>query len=552
MICMKNIINIQIALLIASVMSLQSAGASDQAIVSWGNMYGRNMVMDARNLPGELTDQHAVWKKAVRASHLYAQPAIVDNKVLLGLADNLKLPAADGKTSHNNHSQVWCLDLDTGETLWQLALGYSRYGVVGSFSVEGDRIYFVNGTDLICADLNGMADGNDGLQDELRFALPHRSHRGELPPIALPDVPYGDIIWALDLEKMGVRGHDATSGTPLILGDNIWVTTSNSSGVRSSTAQMKKPDNKPKRKPNTERYWTPTAAPNIVVVNKESGKLVAQDRQAIPEIFHSQWSSLAIGEVDGEKMVFWGDGFGYIHGFAIPDGNGDGGVQDLVEVWRADANPKDQRFYDDGTERPYSMTSWGGEDDEYRREGPAHIISTPVFHEGKLYVATGRDKNYSHREGGRRTGKGAVTCFDPTGQGDVTDTHILWQNEDVGRAQATPSVVDGLLYIGTTDGFFNCLDATDGSVVWQHDSENSYAERSQIVADGKVYVADDRGVIYVFEHGREKNLLFSERLHGHPTTPIAWGENLLVGTSHTVALYRMNAGTSKDAGEPEE
>jgi outer membrane protein assembly factor BamB len=165
-----------------------------------------------------------------------------------------------------------------------------------------------------------------------------------------------------------------------------------------------------------------------------------------------------------------------------------------------------------------------------------------VFHEGRLYVAIGRDIQYTRKSGGRGLGPGAVTCIDPSGSGDVTDSHILWQNREVGRTQATPSVVNGLLYVASLDGCLYCLDIADGSTVYKYDLERAISERSQLVADGKVYVGTDGGELFVFRAGREPKLLFQTRLPALPSTPVACGDVIIVAHKRGVHAYRKGAG----------
>ncbi len=510
----------------------------DRALAAWGNMGHRNMVMPARNLPAGLTEQNTLWTYELTAHHQYSQPAVVGDRVLLGLIDSVKMPTEDGGETNWRHGQVVCLDLKSGELLWRLILGYSRYGVVGTFAVDEDRFYFIHNRELFCADLDGMADGNDGVRTELQIANEPRK-RDRIPGTALPEGPNGDVLWRVDFEPLDVDIHDAASGTPLILGDMVWVTTSHSLGMRPSTAQRKGPE-------DTWDRYSGKPGVNLVAVHKVTGELIAIGKQAIPEVFHSQWSSVAAGEVNGRPLVFWGDGYGFVHAYAVPEAGTDGEPTMLEELWRLDANPRHYRYTPHGSERPYPFTmrrrtpNW----EQRRLEGPGHLISTPVFHDGRLYVAIGRDIQYTRKEKGRGLGWGAVTCIDPAGLGDITETNIIWRQTDVGRTHATPSILDGLMYVASLDGHLYCLDIEDGSIVWKHDLGHAVCERSQLVADGKVYVATDRGELSVFQTGREPTLLFETRLHGGPpSTSVATGEILIMANERGVRAYRKEAGS---------
>ncbi len=494
----------------------------------WGNKHGRNMVFPAKNLPATLDERNLLWAQEMKAGHVYSQPAIVGNKLLLGLSEEVTLPTADGDVSYS-HGQVLCLDTGTGKVLWRVALGYSRYGVTGTFTVEGDRVYFVHNEDLFCVDLDGLSDGNDGVQDELRIATARRRRESVPVATALPDSVNGDILWHYDLRELKVRPHDAGCGTPLILGDQLWVTTSQADSLRDGRAKMKSP---PKRE---QRVRDKLNIPNIVVMDKMTGKLIALDEQPILEVFHGQWSSLASGIVDGRRLVFWGDGYGMLHAFAAPEPAADGSVVHLTEVWKADGNPKHYRFAEDGTELLYPTTMGGEDRDAFltrRKIGPAHFIASPVFHEGRLYAAIGRDYNYCDKNQNRALGAGALTCL------DAADGSIVRQNTEIGRTHGTPSIADGLLYTAGTDGYLYCVDISDGSIVYRFDLGSAICDRGQMLADGKLYVSNKKGELIVVQAGREPKELFRRRFKAPPSTATAHGNTLYIAYTRGIHAYR--------------
>jgi outer membrane protein assembly factor BamB len=241
--------------------------------------------------------------------------------------------------------------------------------------------------------------------------------------------------------------------------------------------------------------------------------------------------------------VFWGDGYGVVHAFEMPASTevADGKVPRLIEAWRCDANPHHYRYDANGQLRQYPWTMGGRELAEIRAGGPGHIISTPVFHEGRLYVAIGRDRNYCLKERGRGLGSGAVTCIDPTGSGDVTDSHIVWRNTDAGRFHGTPSIVNGRMYLASTDGHLYCFDVADGRVLETYDLESGVFDRSQMLSDGKIYVASHRGEMFVFEAGERLKLLSRKRHKEHFATPTPCGRMLILPSDRAIRAYARPA-----------
>jgi len=98
-----------------------------------------------------------------------------------------------------------------------------------------------------------------------------------------------------------VHPHDASVSSVVINGDHLYVGTGNS--VIFSHDRVANPD-----------------APTFVVLNKNSGKLIAKDNFKVGNtITHSNWSSPVLAVVDGKKRVFYGAGNGVLYGVdALP------------------------------------------------------------------------------------------------------------------------------------------------------------------------------------------------------------------------------------------
>src|SRR5690606_19085883 len=90
---------------------------------------------------------------------------------------------------------------------------WPREGICSAPVVEGNRLWYVsNRCEVVCADTEGFTDGkNDGVQDE--------KYKSKID---------GDIIWRLDMiEELGVFPHNLATCSPLIVGDVLYVITSN-------------------------------------------------------------------------------------------------------------------------------------------------------------------------------------------------------------------------------------------------------------------------------------------------------------------------------------
>jgi outer membrane protein assembly factor BamB len=138
--------------------------------------------------------------------------------------------------------------------------------------------------------------------------------------------------------------------------------------------------------------------------------------------------------------------------------------------------------------------------------------------------------------GQRLYGKGRLVCMEINE--DTLEPTLIWENRDVFRTQCTPSVVGDLLFIADTLGFLHCLDVRTGEEIWKHDLGAKVSCRSQIVADGKVYVTTDANEYWVLRAGPELEVLANMRMKDAAATVEAIDNHLLMATHRDMTLYR--------------
>ncbi len=521
------------------------------AVEPWGNSPGRNMVREAKNLPDKLDKSTLVWEVETGAGHQYPMPTIVGDRCLIG---------GDGKGNpepwYRKGATLSCRSLEDGREIWRLMVpeggyGPATYGVCGTPVVKGDRVYVMAMHDVFCLDLDGLADGNDGMQEELSIYTrrPFKPAEGATMPTELPQWS-ADVIWHYSLKEFKIQVQDATSCSVLEVDGRLWVSTANEVGSLAAKGD--------------------TDDPHMVVLDCETGKLIARDKMDVPIVFHGEWSSPSLIEVNGEKAVLFGDGYGVLHAFAVPEAKGQGAPVILKEYWTLDLNPRENRFMEDGREIVYTLDkriSYKYPKDYYSNaekyymysddipdkgknhsgfargakqladgrhetvKGPCEIISMPVVVGNRIYIGIGRDGAY-----GLGNATGRFMCIEVK---DVKQKpSILWEDREIGRTQATASVVEGLVYIADGHGKMNCYDAGTGEVVyrWEVDSKG-IKERSQLVADGKIYIGTDKREMKVLKAGREPVLLSSTKLPDHAATVEVADGLVLVATHRNLLLY---------------
>src|SRR4029434_1621098 len=157
------------------------------------------------------------------------------------------------------------------------------------------------------------------------------------------------------------------------------------------------------------------------------------------------------------------------------------------------------------------------------------IIASPVFADGRVFVAMGQDPTHGD-------GPSLIHAISPNGQGDVTGSRLLWTSREVGRVVGTPIVKDGLLYVGDVGGTVYCLDASTGTLLWKHDTK--YASGGCLLLSGdRLYVGNDEGLMTVLRAGPRKELLAQIEMDAPLySRPAAVGDALYVATANRLYL----------------
>ena len=474
---------------------LSGAWAADQP--QWGQGFTRNMVSAETGLPDDFdpaTGRNVKWVASL-GSETWATPVIAQGRVFIGTNND---PPRDPRHK-GDRALLLCLDEKDGSFLWQLVvpklgpdpyLDWPRAGISSPATVEGSRVYVVsNRGEAMCLDIEGQRNGNDGpYLDEGRHMVP-----ADEEPLEVTSID-ADIIWLFDIpNQAGTYPHDAAHASILIDGDFLYINTSN--GVDNTHRKIRCPD-----------------GPSLIVLDKKTGRLLARDNEGIgPRIFHSTWSSPALGVVNGRKLIFFCGGDGVVYAFeplkSVPP---EGKVETLKRVWRFDCDPS----------APKENVS------EYlrnRERSPSNIKSMPVFHNDRLYVTVGGDIWWGKTQAWLR-------CIDATKTGDVTSSALLWSCDLKDHCCSTPAVRDGLVFVADCGRQIHCIDAGTGQVQWTHEASGEIWA-STLVADGKVYVGTRRRDFHVLSASRDKRIISTVRLDSAMAgTPVAANGVLYVTT----------------------
>jgi outer membrane protein assembly factor BamB len=128
-------------------------------------------------------------------------------------------------------------------------------------------------------------------------------------------------------------------------------------------------------------------------------------------------------------------------------------------------------------------------------------------------------------------------AVDPTGKGDVTQTHVKWQSSQDIPQISTPVIVDGRIYMVHERGALSCLDAMTGNVIWKEQLKGQF-NASPVYAGGLIYIPDVKGTVYIIKPGENYQLVAENRMEEvTKATPAFVDGNILLRTENH--LYRI-------------
>ena len=115
------------------------------------------------------------------------------------------------------------------------------------------------------------------------------------------------------------------------------------------------------------------------------------------------------------------------------------------------------------------------------------VTPSPVVGDGKIFTSSGFEAP-------------TIRAIRLGGKGDVTETHIAWEQKKGVPALASPLYVAPYLYTITRDNILHCIDASTGDVVWIERLKGVHSA-SPVFADGRIYILSEDGVTLVLKPG---------------------------------------------------
>lgn len=475
---------------VSEVEELKTTLVADVAKGSWpmfGGSASRNMVnTQDQNIPTEWSVAEGKTKNIKWAvdlgSKAYGGPVFAGGRIFVGTNNSRPRDPAVKKQK----AVLMCFNEADGKFLWQATHDIPPeetfadalpQGLCSTPAVDGEHIYYVTPScEVICG-----------------------------------RVKDGQTVWRYDMMKeLKVVPYHLANCSPLVVGDHVFVVTSN--GV------------------NEEGKIVSPKAPSFVAFQKKDGKLAWQSDLPGERIIEGQWSNPVHARINGKSQVIFPGGDSWLYSFEPATGK---------LIWKFNCNPGKK---DDGQIANY-------------------MVATPVVHDNKVYIGLGL---YPEHPSGSKFSY--FLCVDASKTGDVSpkdnlhaqspankDSALVWaygglvvpepkQGKRIifGRTMSTAAVHDGLVYISEENGYMHCLDAKTGKRYWEYDFKAG-VWGSPYWVDGKVYIAVEDGRVFIFAHGKECKVIreidMEDTMH---STPVVVNGVLYLTTKSK--LYAVSAG----------
>lgn len=318
------------------------------------------------------------------------------------------------------------------------------------------------------------------------------------------------IVWKIDMmDKYGVHPVGSRMWLMRICSiagyrDLIYVVTGN--GAAFGTNDMPIPN---------------PAAPSLLCLRKDTGEEVWRDKSPGENIQFGQWSSPTVVEVGTRAQCIVGQGDGWVRSFDALTG---------APIWQFDMNHKESKW------------AAGG------RSTRNSIVASPVFADGRIYIASGQYVEFGE-------GQGRLVCLDPARQGDIStelavdaagktlpqrrvqavdsargekaipnpNSGLVWEfvktpgagddfEDHMHRTIVNVAVHKGLVIAGDFSGLVHCFDAKTGQRFWAHDLYDVVCG-TPLIVDGKVYIPGQEGNVSIFGLSSDPNRAM-RRLNG--------------------------------------
>ncbi len=362
-----------------------------------------------------------------------------------------------------------------------------------------------------------------------------------------------NIVWKTPI-------HDKGWSSPVIFGDTIWMTTATEDGKRLYGVCVDKQTGKllhdiklfdvaePGYAPDLNSYASPTpvieegrvylhfGSYGTVCLNSQTGeKLWVRDD--LPCNHHRGPGSSPI--LFENLLILTFDGFDQQYLTALDKQTGktvwrtDRGFSyriDNGDIKKAYSTPKvievngRTLLISPSAQATCAYDPRSGEEVWRVNHGGMNAANVPVYGHGMLFINTG-------------AGGWKLFAMKPDGEGDVTNSHVVWKFSRSVPSRPSQLLVGDLLFMVANNGVASCVEAKTADVVWSRRLGEDFSA-SPLSAEGRIYFFSQAGTTTVVEASRDYKVLGANKLDsGCMASPAVSGKALYLRTK--THLYRV-------------
>ena len=156
-------------------------------------------------------------------------------------------------------------------------------------------------------------------------------------------------------------------------------------------------------------------------------------------------------------------------------------------------------------------------------------VASPIEHQGMIFAVAGDG-----------SGERNMIAVKAGGNGDVTSKNLVWQKKKYTPYVPTPLAKDGMLFwVTDKENVAFCVDAKSGNEIWKERlGGGGDVSASPVMIDGKIFVINENGTVFVFAAAKTFDLLgkneLKERVFASPA--VANGRLYVRGAKHLFCI----------------
>jgi outer membrane protein assembly factor BamB len=143
-----------------------------------------------------------------------------------------------------------------------------------------------------------------------------------------------------------------------------------------------------------------------------------------------------------------------------------------------------------------------------------------------------------------------ILCIRADGEGDVTDSHVVWSSRKGVAYVPSPLYHDGRLYVVSDKGIITCFNSATGDLDWRGRLRGGFSASPHLVG-GHIFVVNELGTTFVLKAGGRLDIVAENKLDSSGmASTVACGDRLFirgestlycVGDASTVPSVRASA-----------